>query len=221
MATACPTRAIRTRPIRRVKCDNRTRMHARILEHDQLRKTTSLEEIRAALAAKLPIWVELDGPTADAERAARRASSIHPLTIEDIWGTRSAPKIEDYDNYLYVIIHGVRGAKRGKLDLIELDVVIGRLFVITHDPTERADHARSATELDRVAAPAREGPGVARARGARSRGRSLPAGGRPARRRPRGARERGARDARARRSGPQGAAPDPAVQAHAAQSCAG
>ena len=72
-------------------------MHARLLEHDQLRKTSSLEEIRAAIAQKLPIWVELDGPSDDAN-ALLAALNIHPLTVEDIWGNRSSPKLEDYGN---------------------------------------------------------------------------------------------------------------------------
>ena len=122
-------------------------MHARILEHDQLRKTTSLEEIRAAIAQKLPIWIELDGPSADAN-ALLAALNVHPLTVEDSWGNRSAPKLEDYDSYLYVIIHGVRGTRRGAFDLIELDVVIGDCFVITHDPTEELTR-EVGEELDR------------------------------------------------------------------------
>jgi len=122
-------------------------MHARILDHDQLRTTTSLEEIKAAIARKLPIWVELDGPSADAN-ALLADLDIHPLTVEDIWGTRSVPKVEDYDNYLYIIIHGVRGARHGVFDLIELDVVIGDCFVITHDPTEELTR-EVGEELDR------------------------------------------------------------------------
>jgi magnesium transporter len=122
-------------------------MHARILEHDQLRKTSSLEEIRAAFAAKLPIWIELDAQSPDAS-ALLAELNIHPLTVEDIWGTRSMPKLEDYDNYLYVIVHGVRAARKGQIDLIELDVVIGEHFLVTHDPTGEITKD-VADELDR------------------------------------------------------------------------
>jgi len=122
-------------------------MQARILEHEQLRKTSSLAEIRAALAAKLPIWIELEGPSDDAS-AVLADLKIHPLTVEDIWATRTTPKLEDYDNYLYVIVHGVRGAKKGAIDLVELDVLIGKDFTITHDPTG-AITKDVADELDR------------------------------------------------------------------------
>jgi magnesium transporter len=65
----------------------------------------------------------------------REVFDIHPLTIEDIWHKRSAPKLEDYRKYLYVIVHGVRSGKRGGVEIVELDVVLGTTFVITHDPT--------------------------------------------------------------------------------------
>ena len=131
---------------RAFRCDNQ-RVHARILEGDQLRKTSSLEEIQAAIGKKLPTWVELDGKSADAT-ALLASLNIHPLTVEDLWATRTTPKLEDYDNYLYIIIHGVRGARHGVFDLIELDVVIGDCFVITHDPTEELTR-EVGEELDR------------------------------------------------------------------------
>src|SRR5262249_44934654 len=46
-----------------------------------------------------------------------------------------APKLEDYDDYLYVIVHGIKGGKHNALEIAELDVVIGKTFVVTHDPT--------------------------------------------------------------------------------------
>lgn len=131
-------------------------MHARILKGEQLLTTSSLEQIRGAIAAKLPIWVELEGPSADAN-ALLAALNIHPLTVEDIWGTRSVPKLEDYDSYLYVIIHGVRGARHGAFDLIELDLVIGDCFVITHDPTGELTR-EVGEELDRAPRLLAKGP---------------------------------------------------------------
>jgi len=50
-----------------------------------------------------------------------------------VWGTRSLPKIDDFDEYLYVVIHGVAGKAKGKLALVEIDVLIGEHWLITHD----------------------------------------------------------------------------------------
>ena len=84
-------------------------MHARILDRDSLRTTTDLAEIRAALAAQRPIWIELDAKSPEAETLLADALHLHALTIEDIWSTMPAPKLEDYDDYLYVIVHGIKG----------------------------------------------------------------------------------------------------------------
>jgi len=104
----------------------------RFLEEGKLHSTTSATEIRAALAANKRIWIELErhSPEADAVLAELK---VHALTIEDVWGTRSLPKIDDFDEYLYVVIHGVAGKAKGKLALVEIDVLIGEHWLITHD----------------------------------------------------------------------------------------
>ena len=108
-------------------------MQARILVQDKVRTTSDLGEVRAALAAKQPIWIELEEQSADAD-AVLATLQIHPLTIEDIWATRTFPKLDDYDHYVYAIVHGVAGAKDGAFELLELDVLIGDTWVVSHDP---------------------------------------------------------------------------------------
>jgi magnesium transporter len=122
-------------------------MHARIIDGDKVRVSTDPADIQAALAAKQPIWVELEQQDEHCDRLLSEVLHLHPLTVEDIWATRSAPKLEDYDTYLYVIIHGVSSAKGGDIHLVELDIVIGQTFVITHDPHHLVDEVRA--ELDR------------------------------------------------------------------------
>jgi len=109
-------------------------MLARVYEQDTIKTVTELADIRAAIAAQKPIWIELEHECAEGEQLMLETLDIHPLTIEDIWGKRAAPKLEDYRTYLYVIVHGVKSAKRGAITLAELDVVIGKTYVITHDP---------------------------------------------------------------------------------------
>ena len=110
-------------------------MFARVYQNEGLATLTDVAAIRAAIDAKLPIWIELERQCSEGEQLMFEVFEIHPLTIEDIWQKRSAPKLEDYRNYLYVIVHGVHSAKRSAIELVELDVIIGTSFVITHDPT--------------------------------------------------------------------------------------
>ncbi len=121
-------------------------MEARILEGDRLRITRDPSEIHAALDAKQMVWIELEQKDHACDVLLAKQLELHPLTIEDIWATRSQPKLEDYDNYLYVIIHGIKAAGHGVVRLIELDIVIGPTYVITHDPEHLVDGVRAEIE---------------------------------------------------------------------------
>src|ERR1051326_2837848 len=124
-------------------------MQARILDHDKLRVTSDLAEIRKAIAAKRPLWIDLGEQCDDADKLLENDLKLHPLTIEDIWLERHAPKIDDFENYLYVLVHGVSSAGGpAKIKLRELDVVIGECFVLTHDPADLVT-SDLAAELDR------------------------------------------------------------------------
>jgi magnesium transporter len=109
-------------------------MQARILEGDKLRATTDPAEIRTALGTGQRIWIDLERQTPDADALLTDVLRLHPLTIEDIWADRSRPKIDDFDGYLYVIVHGIGAAKHDKLQTVEIDVVIGPNWLVTHDP---------------------------------------------------------------------------------------
>ena len=131
-------------------------MKARILEGDHLRTTSSLADIRAAIAEKKVVWVDLEKQSDDAN-ALLAALKIHSLTAEDIWNHRSQPKLEDYEDYLYVIVHGVRGTKKAGLDLTELDILIGPSFVLTYDP-DGTITGEVASELERSPRQCHKGP---------------------------------------------------------------
>jgi magnesium transporter len=109
-------------------------MQARILDGDKLRTTTDPAEIRKALAQDQRIWIDLERQSPDADALLADVLKLHPLTIEDIWAERSRPKIDDFDGYLYLIVHGIGAAHRDKLQTVEIDVVIGPNWLVSHDP---------------------------------------------------------------------------------------
>jgi magnesium transporter len=125
-------------------------MQARILEGDKLRTTTSLAEIRAALANDQRIWIDLERQSPDADALLAESLKLHPLTIEDIWADRSRPKVDDFDGYLYVLVHGIGAARHDKLKTVEIDIVIGPNWLVTHDP-EGLVSDDLGTELDHSA----------------------------------------------------------------------
>lgn len=109
-------------------------MQARILlDNDTIHATTNITEIREAVERGKKIWIELERHSHDAEVLLTETLKLHPLTIEDIWNSGSQPKIEDYPNYLYVVVHGIGSTRSNKLALVEVDVLIGPTWLVTHD----------------------------------------------------------------------------------------
>ncbi len=119
-------------------------MKALILElepREQVVTTSDLAVIAAAHAAGKMFWLELDEETADQTAFLEHTLKIHPLVIEDVWKDVGLPKVEDYDEYVQIIIHGIREDDRASsdvpLELAELDILIGKNFVVTHAHDEK------------------------------------------------------------------------------------
>jgi magnesium transporter len=105
---------------------------ARILEQAGMAVSTDGIEIATAIKAGKHVWVELERKTDEADRLLAELH-IHPLTIEDVWAQGSQPKVDDFPNYLYIVVHGIGSAKKNKLELVEVDILLGPNWVVTHD----------------------------------------------------------------------------------------
>ncbi len=108
----------------------------RVLYQDggQVGETASVDALDALVKDSTFVWVDLDSSKPEGNDALERVFGIHPLTIEDIWNEQASPKIEDFDAYLYVRVHGAHALNAdGSVALAELDLVIGPRFLITHD----------------------------------------------------------------------------------------
>jgi len=58
---------------------------------------------------------------------------FHPLTVEDCRETRNYPKVEEFPDYLYFIVHGVTAdMSPDHFNTIELDGFLGPNYVITY-----------------------------------------------------------------------------------------
>jgi magnesium transporter len=81
----------------------------------------------------LLIWVNLFAPTAEETKAILEdVFSFHPLAIEDCLAASRYPKIEDYEDYLYLVMHAVAFSKEDQFRTTELDMFIGKSFLVTH-----------------------------------------------------------------------------------------
>ena len=79
------------------------------------------------------IWVDMEEPTEADERVLLDVFHFHPLTVEDCRENRHYPKIEEFEGYLYFIVHGVRAdTSPDRFNTIELDGFLGSNYVITY-----------------------------------------------------------------------------------------
>src|SRR5215208_8129406 len=79
------------------------------------------------------IWVDMESPGEVDERVLLDVFHFHPLTVEDCRENRHYPKIEEFDGYLYFIVHGVRAdISLERFNTIELDGFLGPNYVITY-----------------------------------------------------------------------------------------
>jgi magnesium transporter len=80
----------------------------------------------------LLLWVDLDHPTEDETKfVLDTVFQFHPLAIEDCVAPSSLPKVEDYEVYLFIVTHAVDFTRTEKFNTTELDVFLGRDFIVT------------------------------------------------------------------------------------------
>lgn len=79
------------------------------------------------------IWVDMEHPTEVDERVLLDVFNFHPLTVEDCRENRHYPKVEEFHQYIYFIVHGVTAdTSPDHFNTIELDGFLGPNYVITY-----------------------------------------------------------------------------------------
>jgi magnesium transporter len=77
-------------------------------------------------------WVQLDAPTADEATELAERFGWHPLDLEDVLSKRQRPKLDEYPEYLFGVLHFPRYDKNiQRLNAAELDFFLGADFLIT------------------------------------------------------------------------------------------
>ena len=74
------------------------------------------EALRLVRADKgMLLWVDLDHPTEDETKfILETVFQFHPLTIEDCVAPNSLPKVEDYEDYLFIVTHANRDQRKSQ-----------------------------------------------------------------------------------------------------------
>src|SRR3990172_9556867 len=85
------------------------------------------------------VWVDLASPDAAEARVLSDVFGFHELAVEDALSARHHPKIETYDGYLYVILHGIDfRASEPYFATHDVDFFVGPTYLVTvSDGTSR------------------------------------------------------------------------------------
>jgi magnesium transporter len=114
-----------------------------------LRSDLSSEEIAGALQnAQGLLWLDMVGePAENCAPLLRDTFHFHPLAIEDALEESHAPKVNDWEEYIYLVLHAARMVDEtlgdAPLEYAELDIFVGRNYLVTH-------RAEPVAALDRV-----------------------------------------------------------------------
>jgi magnesium transporter len=78
------------------------------------------------------VWAEVDVADLSSEDIATIAEEfdLHPLAVEDAMHARQRPKIETYENHLFVVLHQL-DEQEGQLEPVQIACFVGDHYVLT------------------------------------------------------------------------------------------
>ena len=109
----------------------------RVIDYDQTElKEDALRDIAEAAEfkrTKTVTWINVDGlHDLEVMKAIGTAFDLHPLTLEDILNTGQRPKLEEFDNCLFLVLKMLRYDQEKHIVISEqLSMVLGETFLIT------------------------------------------------------------------------------------------
>jgi len=102
---------------------------------------TQVENLPKIITEQNPKLLWLDITIEDQELTQAEISlladvlKIHELSIEDCIFPQYHPKVEEFENYIFVALHGIKTNLKDYLDfekqIFELDIILGKNYVIT------------------------------------------------------------------------------------------
>lgn len=81
------------------------------------------------------VWVDLSDPTPEESRILTDVFKFHELAVEDALSEIHHPKVEQYDRYLYLILHGIDFRESEHcFRTQDVDFFLGEQFLVTVHP---------------------------------------------------------------------------------------
>jgi magnesium transporter len=102
-------------------------------------EVTSIGEITSIVDPASVTWINVAGlHQVEVIEAVGQTFGIHPLFLEDILNTEQRPKMEQYDDYLYMILKMIHWRDDpGEIETEQMSIVLGKTFVLTFQEQEQ------------------------------------------------------------------------------------
>ncbi len=102
------------------------------LFHTSDQATTEATDLAGLLASENQMfWLDIREPDEEAMRVMRDVFHFHPVAIEDTHNHEQRPKLEEYNDHIFLIVNPVSLQTDHALDFRELDIFAGRNYILT------------------------------------------------------------------------------------------
>ena len=88
-------------------------------------------------------WINIERPRPVDQAWLEERFEFHPLDYEDIFSRNQRPKLDEYDDYLFIVLHFPRYDKKvARLNAAELDLFVGPDYLITiqNEPLQAVEY---------------------------------------------------------------------------------
>ena len=110
--------------LKAIQCNTKEHSFVHLSDMDEARKAIS--------DPNTILWLDLESPTEQDLYGLGKDFTLHPLAIEDSSHEHQRPKVDEYENYFFVVFYAVNLDKEKQgVDICEIDMFLGNNYLIT------------------------------------------------------------------------------------------
>ncbi len=96
------------------------------------RRDVECDELLVHLNNELVTWINIDGlGDLSVLRILGERFNLHPLALEDVLDTGQRPKVEQYDDYLFIVAKMIYLDNENEISAEQVSMFLGKTFLIT------------------------------------------------------------------------------------------
>ncbi len=85
------------------------------------------------------VWIDFETSSPDETALLSSYFNFHPLSIEDCVAETLLPKVDDFGEYIFLVLHGSQAAGGSRFETTELNFFLGANYLVTyHDTPSRS-----------------------------------------------------------------------------------